>query len=106
MSGYTIIYYYDINYNLIKLKECIIEKEFIFDRQNLILLLKNNRYYVCKEYSKKDKGNILISFWGHNKEDLSSSEVISIFRKEYNRHEINVDKVDKFLNNPQKGIKK
>ena len=47
-----------------------------------------------------------MSFWGHNKEDLSSSEVISLFRKEYKKHEINVDKIDKFLDNPQKGIKK
>lgn len=100
MNGYTIIYYYDKKCNLIKLKDCIIEKEFIFDRQNLILLSRNNRYYVCKEHSKKDNGNILMSFWGHNKKDLSSSEVISLFRKEYKKHEINVDKIDKFLDNP------
>lgn len=100
MSGYTIIYYYDINYNLIKLKECIIEKEFVFDRQNLILLSKNRRYYISKEYLKKGNGKILISFWGHNKEDLSSSEVISLFRKEYKKHSIDSDKVDKFLEDP------
>lgn len=105
MKTYSNIYYYDLKGELIKLNECIIHNLFTFDRQNFILLSKNNRYYICIEHSiiEKKKNNILLSFWGHSiSDDLTPSDIVSLFRKEYKKNKINNDLLLKYLDNPLK----
>ena len=107
MKIYSELYYYDKTGNLIRLKECDICKEFLFDRQNFVLLSSGKRYYICIEHDiDKSKKGALLSFWGHDKEDLSSSEVISLFRSEYRKNKINSDLIELFLTNPLKCKKK
>lgn len=107
MKAYSEIYYYNKKGEIVKLKDCEICKEFLFDRQNFILLLKNKRYYICIESDldlNKKKG-VLFSFWGHNIEDLNESEVISLYRSEYKKHKINNDLIISFIKSPIKQVK-
>lgn len=107
MRAYSEIYYYNKDGEIVRLKDCEICKEFLFDRQNFILLLKNKRYYICIEsdIDIKNKKGILFSFWGHNIENLNESEVISLYRSEYKKHKINIDIIKLFIKSPIKHIK-
>lgn len=102
---YSTLYYYDLKGELVKLDDCLIHNQFIFDKQNFVLLSKRKRYYVCMEHSipEKKKKDILLSFWGYPlSEGLTSGEIVSIFRKEYKKNEINCELIQKFFDKPLK----
>lgn len=102
MRAYSDLYYYNKRCELVKLKECEICNEFLYDRQNFILLKSKSRYYICIEHDidKINKKGVLFSFWGHDIDENSSGEIISLYRSEYRKNKITYEQIENFINNP------
>jgi hypothetical protein len=97
----NICYFNKNNGEIVKLKDCSILREFMYNRNNFTIIEKNNIYWVCV-LGEKDE---LYSIWSRNKNDESTphlNSVLSLFRKEYDRNGITNDLINKFLKNPLK----
>jgi hypothetical protein len=88
--------------SIAKLRDCIILREFMYKRGNFTLIDKNNVYWVCVNDDKEE----LCSIWSRNKykddELMSTNDVLNLFRKEYDKNDINLELIGKFLKNPLK----
>ena len=86
------------------LKDCTIIKEFMYKRENFIIVSSSKYYRVC--YINDDK--TLYSFWCREMYDgntkLTYNEILSTFRKEYDKNNINGDLIRKFIKEPKKTI--
>lgn len=98
----NIFYFKKENGDTVKLKECVILKTFIYNRNNFTLLEKNNFYWVCVN----DKNDDLYSIWSKykhtNNNELNPNEILSIFRKEYDKNSITKELIDNFIQKPLK----
>lgn len=97
----NIFYFNKNNGDKIKLKDCIILREFMYNRNNFTLLEKNNIFWVCVIGDNEE----LYSIWSRNKQEDGSSSintVLSLFRKEYDKNNISNDLINKFLKMPLK----
>lgn len=103
MESKTNIYYFDKNNGeKIKLKDCIIKKNFIYKRCDFILVEKNNYFFVCFIDKKKELYNIWSRYDIIDDELMSDSQILSIFRKEYDKNNITEDLISKFIEYPLK----
>lgn len=88
--------------SVIKLKDCSILREFMYNRNNFTILEKNNIYWVCV-IGEKDE---LYSIWSRNKNNngipLHVNELVNAFRKEYDKNKVTNELIGKFLKNPLK----
>ena len=97
MESKTNIYYFDKNNGeKIKLKDCIIKKSFIYKRCDFILVEKNNYFFVCFIDKNKELYNIWSRYDIIDDELISDSQILSIFRKEYDKNNITEDLNDIF----------
>lgn len=80
-----------------KIKDCSYHKEFMYKRLNFIIVSDNTYYRVC--YLNKDKE--YYSIWSRLiKKDgtrRSYNEILSEFRKEYDKNSINEEKINNFI---------
>ena len=98
----NIFYFKKDGGDIVKLKECNVLKTFIYNRNNFVLLEKNNFYWVCVN----DKNDDLYSIWSkykfNNVIEVKTNEILSMFRKEYDKNKITKELIEKFLENPLK----
>lgn len=81
-----------------KIKDCTLNREFMYNRNNFFLLSDKNFHYVCVNGSD----NELYSIWSLSNKNLTYNECLSIFRKEYDKNGIQSDLISNFLKNPLK----
>lgn len=81
-----------------KQKDNVILKSFMYNRNNFTLLKKSNWFIVCVNNDKND----LHQIWTLKNNDYNANEVLSIFRKEYDKNNITTDLIKKFLKEPLK----
>ncbi len=99
-----IYYFAKENAEMIQLCECTICKTFIYSGQKIILALKHKRYYICIKYQNT---GALYSFWGMNKlQDMTDTDAIDIFKKEFKRQNITIDTINSYIEDPTKYLTK
>lgn len=88
-----------------KVKDCVIVNNFLYHRVDFFLLEGNIYYYICVNNESQD----LYSIWTRVKENggnmISSREITSIFRKEFDKNNISKELIEKFLKEPLKYTK-
>lgn len=106
LNEYTDVYYINKLGEYVKRKECILDKLFMFDRNDFILVHKNGYYYVGINYdiiiNSKKRDNEIVLFWSHEMGDLLPGEIMGIFRKKYLENKINGELIENFIKEPLK----
>ena len=103
MTDKTTIYYFNKgNGEKIKLKDCTINKTFIYKRCNFTVVNKYNYFFVCYIDDKGELYNIWSRYDIIDGEIMSDNQIMSLFRKEYDKNNITVDLIKKFLEKPLK----
>ena len=85
-----------------KLKECVLKKSFIYKRCDFILVEKHHYFFVCYSDEKKDLYNIWSRYDIIDDELVSDNQVLSYFRKSFDKNNITKDLIIKFLKKPLK----
>lgn len=97
----TDIYYFSkVDEKKTCIKECEIIKTFMYGRVNFFLLYKKGWFFICTNDKKDD----LCSIWSRLKKGRTPNEILSIFRKEFDRNSINKDLIENFLKQPKKYV--
>jgi hypothetical protein len=98
----NIFYFKKDGGDAVKLKDCNILKSFIYNRNNFTLLEKNNFYWVCTNNKNDDLCSIWSKYKFNNENEIKTNEILSIFRKEYDKNKITKELIEKFLESPLK----
>lgn len=97
------IYYFNKkNGDIEKLKDCTLKKNFIYKRCDFILVEKSHYFFICYSDEKKDLYNIWSRYDIIDGELITDNQIMSYFRKEYDKKEITVDLIEKFIKEPLK----
>ena len=103
MENKTNIYYFNKDDGKkIKLKNCTIKKNFIYKRCDFILVEKHNYFFVCFIDREKDLYNIWSRYDIIDDELMSDNQILSIFRKEFDKNDITRDVIENFIKTPLK----
>ena len=103
----TDVFRFDVNKDKwVEKHDYEILQSFKFSGSEFCLVYKKGYYFICVQ----DKKGYLYSLLYRKKEEnglkLTPGEVVSDFRKQYLKNEINSEKIDKFLQDPVKfGVK-
>ncbi len=88
-----------------KIKDCIVNNNFLYHRIDFFLVEDERFYYVCINNETQD----LYSIWSKRREidgeKISDREVTSYFRKEFDKNNISKELIEKFLKEPLKYTK-
>ena len=85
-----------------KLKDCTLKKTFMYKRCDFILVEKSHYFFICYSDEKKDLYNIWSRYDIIDDEMVNDNQILSYFRKEYDKNDINIDLIKKFLETPLK----
>lgn len=101
-SKVDIYYFKKENGEREKLKDCILKKTFMYKRCDFILVEKSHYFFICYSDEKKDLYNIWSRYDIIDGEIMNDNQIMSLFRKEYDKNDITVDLINKFLEKPLK----
>lgn len=97
----TSIFYFDKeDGRKTKLNDCEIRKNFIYKRCDFILVFKKNYFFVCYVNNEKEFYNIWSSYDIIDNELMSDNQILSVFRKEFDKNNIDKELIEKFINKP------
>lgn len=85
-----------------KLKDCTLKKTFMYKRCDFILVEKSHYFFVCYSDEKKDLYNIWSRYDIIDDELMTDNQIMSYFRKEYDKNNITNDLIIKFIKEPLK----
>ena len=88
-----------------KCKNCDYIQNFRFANREFYLVKKDGMYFVTTDKGA-DIASVYIKSETEKGEKILPGEVVSLFRKEYLKHDITQEKIETFLNNPQEYRKK
>ena len=101
MTDKTTIYYFNKdNGEKIKLKDCTINKTFIYKRCNFTVVNKYNYFFVCYIDDKGELYNIWSRYDIIDDELKSDSQIMSLFRKQFDKNQIDKELINKFIEKP------
>lgn len=89
-----------------KLKDCTYIKEFIYKRENFIIISDSTFFRVCYLKDKKDYYSIWSSKIKEEGIIKSYNEALSEFRKGYDKNDIKKEDIVKFIDFPTKFLQK
>jgi hypothetical protein len=103
MRGYkTNIFIFNKEGERKKVKDCYLLRNFLFHRIDFFLTEDDYFYYVCVNDEKQD----LISIWSRSKVNeginITSNEIMSLYRKEFDKNNITKELIEKFIKAPLK----
>lgn len=101
MIDKTNIFYFDKDSGeKVKLKDCVINKTFMYKRCNFTVVNKNDYFYFCYI----DENSDLYSIWSKydivDGELMSDTQMMSLFRKEFDKNNIDKTLIEKFIQKP------
>lgn len=88
-----------------KCKNCEYLQNFRFANREFYLVKKDGIYFVATDKGA-DIASVYLKSETENGEKILPGEVVSLFRKEYLKHNITQEMIELFLNNPQEYRKK
>lgn len=101
MIDRTTIYYFDKDSGERKtLKDCEIKKNFMYKRCNFTMVKKNNIFFICYIDEKNDLYNIWSKYDIVDDELMSDTQMMSLFRKEFDKNDIDKTLIEKFIQKP------
>lgn len=105
IEGNVDIFYFDLDGNPKKKKECTLLKNFLYKRINFFLTSKGNTYDISVNGNKDE----LYSIWSRSIHEngikKNDSMVMSEFRKEFDKNEITLEIIENYLKKPLKYTK-
>ena len=101
MIDKTNIFYFDKdNGEKVKLKDCIINKTFMYKRCNFTVVNKNGYFYFCYIDGNGDLYSIWCKYDIIDGELMSDTQMMSLFRKEFDKNNIDKTLIEKFIQKP------
>ena len=74
----------------------------MYKRCDFILVEISHYFFICYSNEKKDLYNIWSRYDIIDGEIMNDNQIMSLFRKEYDKNDITVDLINKFLEKPLK----
>ena len=96
----TIFFFNKENGEKTKLKECVINKTFMYKRCNFTVVNKDGFFYFCYIDDNGDLYNIWSRYDIIDGELMSDTQMMSLFRKEFDKNNIDKVLIEKFLEKP------
>lgn len=79
------------------IKNCELINDFMYARNNFFLTKKGCFFFV-----NVSKNGDLLSVWSYETDNMTASEVMSLFRRKFQENNIDGDKLELFINDPLK----
>lgn len=101
MIDKTNIFYFDKDSGeKVKLKDCTINKTFMYKRCNFTVVNKNGYFYFCYIDENGDLYSIWCKYDIIDGELMSDTQMMSLFRKEFDKNNIDKTLIEKFIQKP------
>lgn len=101
MIDKTNIFYFDKDSGeKVKLKDCTINKTFMYKRCNFTVVNKNGYFYFCYIDENDDLYSIWCKYDIIDGELMSDTQMMSLFRKEFDKNNIDKTLIEKFIQKP------
>jgi hypothetical protein len=105
MNSKVDIYYFNLDGETKKKKECLLLKNFLYKRINFFLTTKEKTYDICVNDEKDELRSIWSRCVTENGVKKTESMIMSEFRKNFDKNEITIDLINKYLKKPLKYTK-